>query len=158
WRYPSLHSRHIDESIGGSSSRTRGRATDASGEDVIHLAFFVRLDVEALRLQLEHRAIAAAERHQLVVRAELDHAAVFEDADPVRVAHRREAMRDQDRGPLARFFEDAIEDLGLAADVELRGRFVEEHDARAQLHRTERPRERDALPLSAREIRSAGVA
>ena len=30
--------------------------------------------------------------------------------------------------------ENAVEDLGLAAHVELRGRLVEQHDARAQPH------------------------
>src|SRR5258708_9220871 len=56
---------------------------------------------EARRLQLEHRPVAAAGGHQLVVGAELDHSAVLEHADAVGVAHRREAMRDQDGGGVA---------------------------------------------------------
>src|SRR3989441_13079484 len=87
------------------------------------------------RLQLEHRPITAARRHQLVVGAELDHAAVLQHADAVGVAHRREAVRDQDRGSVPRGGEDAVEDLGLAADVELGGRLVErseEHTSELQ--------------------------
>src|SRR5947209_7028597 len=63
---------------------------------------------EARRLQLEHRAVAAAGRHQLVVRAELDHPAVLEHADAVGVTHRREAMGDEDRGGMTRRREDAV--------------------------------------------------
>ena len=55
-----------------------------------------RLD-EARRLQLEHRAVAAAVGHQLVVGAELDHPAVLDHADAVGQAHRREAVRHEDR-------------------------------------------------------------
>ena len=51
--------------------------------------------------------------------------------------------------------EDAVEDLGLAAHVELRGRLVEQHDARAQPHRAQRAGQRDALPLPAREVGAA---
>src|SRR5467141_3801996 len=76
WRYPSLHSRHIDDSAGGSGSIARFR----SGEDVIRRALLLR-DVEALRLQIEHRSIAPRERHQLVVRAEFDDPAVLHHAD-----------------------------------------------------------------------------
>src|ERR1700688_1350524 len=77
---------------------------------------------EARRLQLEHRPVAAAEGHQLVVGAELDHPAVLEHADAIGMAHRREAVRDEDGGGMAGGGEDAIEDLRLAAHVELRRR------------------------------------
>ena len=87
---------------------------------------------ETLRLQIEHRAIAPAERHQLVVRAELDDPAVLEHADAIGMAHGREAMRDEDGRAVARRGEQAIEDLRLAAHVELRGRLVEQDDAGAQ--------------------------
>src|SRR5678816_3388168 len=70
-RYPSLHSRHIDESGGGSGSIPPGR----SGEDVIRHPFLVIGRDEPLRLQVEHRPVAPAERHQLVVSAERDDAA-----------------------------------------------------------------------------------
>ena len=72
-------------------------------------------------------------RHQLVMRAELDDAAVLEDADAIGVTHRGKAVRDQDRGALSGFGEDPIEDLRLAAHVELRGGLVEQHHVRAAL-------------------------
>src|SRR3989441_1078799 len=71
WRYPSLHNRHMDDSAGGSGSIVPG-GRSRSGEDVIRRALLLRND-EALRLQIEHRPVAPGERHQLVVRAELDH-------------------------------------------------------------------------------------
>src|SRR5882672_10176546 len=79
WRYPSLHNRHIDESAGGSASAAR------SGEDVIRGPLLFACDVEALGLQVEHRAIAAVQCHQLVVRAELDDTALLEHADAIGV-------------------------------------------------------------------------
>ena len=54
--------------------------------------------------------------------------------------------------------EHALEDLRLAAHVELRGRLVEQHQAGAQPHRAQRARERDALPLPAGQIGAAFVA
>ena len=54
--------------------------------------------------------------------------------------------------------EDALEDLGLAAHVELRRRLVEQDDAGAGRDRAQRAGERDALPLPAGEIGAAGVA
>ena len=113
---------------------------------------------EALRLQVEHRPVAAALRHQLVVRAELDDPAVLEDADAIGLADGREAVRDQDGRAVPRGGQDALEDLRLAAHVELRRRLVEQHDAGAQLHGAERARQRDALPLAARQIGAALVA
>src|SRR3954469_9696612 len=111
-RYPSLHSRHIDDSAGGRSSCGR------SGEDVILLALLVLRGIEPLRLQIEHRLIPSAERHQLVVSAELDDAAVFEHADAIGVTDRREAVRDEDGRASARGGQDTLEDLRLAAHVE----------------------------------------
>ena len=61
-------------------------------------------------------------------------------------------MRDQNRGGVSRRGQDAIENLRLAAHVELRRRFVEQHHTRAQLDRAQRPRERNPLPLPAGEI------
>ena len=59
---------------------------------------------------------------------------------------------------VARRREDALEDLGLAAHVELRGGLVEQDDAGAEPHRAQRAGQRDALPLPAGEIGAAGVA
>ena len=89
---------------------------------------------------------------------ELDHAAVFEHADAVGLTHGREAVRDQDRGGVAGRGEDPGEDLGFAPHVELCGRLVEQHEARALLDGAERARQRDALPLATRQIGAARIA
>src|SRR5262245_55835411 len=57
WRYPSLHNRHIDDKAGGKSS-------GFLGEDVIGLPLFVLGGGKALRLKVEHRAVATGFRHQ----------------------------------------------------------------------------------------------
>src|SRR5713101_8682868 len=124
WRYPSLHNRHIDDSAGGSGSIAPG-ARSRSGEDVIRGALLLR-DVEALRLHIEHCPVAPGERHQLIVRAQLDDPAVLEHADAIGMADRGEAMRDQDGGAMPRRREQAIEDLRFTAHVELRGRLIEQ--------------------------------
>jgi hypothetical protein len=115
--YPSLHSRHIDDNAGGSASSLR--------EDIIGFALFVFSGVEPLRLQIEHRPVAPALGDQFVVRPELDDAAVLEHADPVGVADRGKAMRNQDGGAIARGRENPVEDFRFTAHVELRRRFVE---------------------------------
>ena len=66
-------------------------------------------------------------------------------------------MRDEDRGDGARGAQDALEDLRLAAHVELSGRLVEEHEAGARMRGGESARERDAPPLPAREIGTARI-
>src|SRR6267378_2857455 len=92
WRYPSLHSRHIEDNAGGSGSIIP--TLSRSGEDVIGCALLVG-DVETLGLHVEHGPVAPAQRHQLVMRAQLDDPAMFEDANPVGMADRGEPMRDQ---------------------------------------------------------------
>src|ERR1051325_139653 len=65
----------VPSSISHSARRAAGRGEIGelgSGEDVIRLPLLLWIG-EALRLQLEHRAIAAAAGQQLVVGAELDH-------------------------------------------------------------------------------------
>src|ERR1700722_3061177 len=115
WRYPSLHNRHIDDSAGGSGSIARSR----SGENVIRRALLVARDVEALRLQIEHGPIAPGERHELIVRAELDDPALLNHANTVGVADRREAMRNQDGSAMPRRGQQAIEDLRFPAHIKL---------------------------------------
>src|SRR5215472_9759776 len=89
-RYPSLHSRHMEDSAGGSGAIAWPRL----GEDVIGRARLVGRNNEALCLQIEHRSVAPAKRHQFVVRAELNYTAMFENADAVRLPDRGESMRD----------------------------------------------------------------
>src|SRR5207237_5432435 len=55
-------------------------AEDRLGKEVIDRPFLVLARPEPLRLQIEHRLIASALRHQLVVRPALDHLPVFEHA------------------------------------------------------------------------------
>src|SRR4029453_2025200 len=75
-RYPSLHSRHIEVIAGGSSSPEA--RTPRSGEDVIGRFLLTLAGRESLRLQIEHRPVAAAEVHQLVMGSQLDHPPVLE--------------------------------------------------------------------------------
>src|SRR5258708_16687658 len=80
WRYPSLHSRHIEDSAGGKGPTAR------SGEDVIRRALLVR-DVEALCLQIEHRPVTPCECHQLVMLAALDDPPALAHAHPITLPH-----------------------------------------------------------------------
>src|SRR5262249_29837872 len=127
-RYPSLHNRQIEERAGGSGSMPRPR----SGEDVIGDALLSLGNVEALCLQIKHRAIAATERHQLVVRAEFDHASVLQYTNAIGVADRGEAMRDKDGSAVPRGRQQAIEDFRFSTHVELCGRLVQQNHARAE--------------------------
>ena len=74
---------------------------------------------EPLRLELEHRAVAPALGHELVVRAELDDPAVLEHADAVDVSHGGEAVRHEDRRAVPGGGQHPLEDLRLAPHVEL---------------------------------------
>src|SRR6202034_1210948 len=71
WRYPSLHSRHIDDSASGGGSLS----SEGSGEGLIRGALLF-CQMKALRLQVEHGPVTAPKLHQLVVRTQLDDAAV----------------------------------------------------------------------------------
>src|SRR5229473_1769834 len=150
-RYPSLHSRHIDDSAGGSGSIVPGvpSARSRSGEDFIGRALLLVWDTETLRLQVEHRPIAPAERHELVMSSELDDPAMLEHADTIGMADRGEAMGDQDGRAMPRRGEQAIKDLRFPAHVELRRRLVKQHDAGAHRDGRQSSGERDALPLAA---------
>src|SRR5712691_12999677 len=104
-RKPSLSSRHIDGNAGGRSSTLRATLLTrpfGSDEDVIHHALLLFSRAEALRLQVEHGPVTSTQLHQLVVAAQFDNLAVLQHTDPVRVAHRGKAVRDQDRRALPR--------------------------------------------------------
>src|SRR5258708_9665092 len=79
WRYPTLHSRHIDHSAGRRGSIARSRL----GEDGIRRGLLLARKAEALRLQTEHGPIPSGERHQLLLRAELDQPAERQHADAI---------------------------------------------------------------------------
>ena len=76
--------------------------------------------------------------------------AAFEDDDPIGHPHRGEAVRDQDRRPPHRQLAEAIEHRVLRLGVERRGGLVENEDVGLLAH--EAARERDLLPLTAREL------
>ena len=67
-------------------------------------------------------------------------------------------MRNQDGRSAASSFQQPFENLGFAADVELRGGFVKQDQSRAHPHGAQRSRQRDSLPLPSGEIRAAGIA
>src|SRR5208282_3850111 len=111
-------------SLSKSASSASGTAGGKSSREDIAVHPFLSQGAgrtEARGLQVEHGSVAAAGGHQLIVRAQLDHPATLEHADAISVAHGREAVRDEDRRGVARRGEDAVENLGLAAHVELRG-------------------------------------
>ena len=67
-------------------------------------------------------------------------------------------MRDQDGGAVPGGGQQAIENLGFPAHIELRGGLIEQHDAGARVaRRPARGPERIALPLAARQISAAVV-
>src|SRR5580658_550409 len=132
WRYPNLHSRHIDDIAGGSGSIACSTTRLRSGEDVICRAHLLG-NIEALRLQFEHGSVAAAERHQVIVRTEFDHSAVLKHADTIGMADGGKTMGNQDGRAMPCRSKQAGEDLRFTPHVELRGRLVEQHHACAEL-------------------------
>src|ERR1043165_6871971 len=95
--------------------------------------------------------------HQLVMRPELDDLSVLENADADREADGREAVRYENRRTMPRGGQNALEDLGFAAYIELRGGLVEQDEAGASRDRAQRPRQRDTLPLPSGQIGAALV-
>src|SRR5262245_31399442 len=90
--------------------------------------------------------IAAAERQELLVRAELDDAPVIEDGDLVGVPQGREPMGNRDRRPALR---EAVEGLlhgPLGGGVQGARRLVEDKHRRVAQHRAG---DRDPLLLAA---------
>src|SRR4029079_16900497 len=99
----------MDGIAAGSSSGTRWRGRAISGEDIVDHPFLFL--AEPLGLQVEHRPVAAAKRHEFVVAAQLAHTPVCNHAEAVSQPHRGEAVRYQDGGAVPRRLEDAFEDL-----------------------------------------------
>ncbi len=98
------------------------------------------------------RRVEPSRLHELVVRALLDDLSVLEHDDQVGVADRRESVRDDERGAVGEQQPQGRVDLSFGADVDRRGRLVEDQDSRIC---QERPRERDELSLAEREAGSA---
>ena len=82
------------------------------------------------------------------MRSLLDDLAVLEDDDQVGVADRRQAVRDDERGPAVQQAAERVLDLPFGADVDRARRLVEDQDPRVG---EQRPRERDELALAERE-------
>ena len=96
--------------------------------------------------------VAAFLRQQFLVGAALDDAAVLEHEDLVGIDDRRQPVRDDQRGALARDLgELGLDDL-LGARVERDGRLVEDQDGRVL---EQRARDRDALLFAAGELEAA---
>src|SRR5262249_39893784 len=76
-------------------------------------------------LELDDVAIAATGRHQLGVAPHLHQRAPLEHEDPVGAADRAEAVRDDERGPVAQQCLKAALDQPLARGVEVAGRLIE---------------------------------
>ncbi len=90
--------------------------------------------------------------------AELDDRAVLDHGDPVGLPDGGEPVRDEDRGAGPGRGEHPLEDLRLAADIELGGRLVEQDQAGACRHGGHRAGQGDPLPLAAGQLGAAGVA
>ena len=90
-------------------------------------------------------ATAAGKNVAPRVAALLDHAAVLEDDDQVGVPNGRQPMRDDERGALREQHAQGLLDSLLRADVDRRGRLVEDEDARVC---KQGARERDELALA----------
>src|SRR5262245_56022923 len=109
------------------------------------------VSVEATRLQRVHGCVPATGSDEVVVRAVLDASSRVDHADPVRPPHGREPVRDHERGRALGELEEALVHLRLAADVECRGRLVEDEHTGTRADREQRPRQCQALPLAARQ-------
>src|SRR5437899_2740381 len=107
----------------------RSLVEDIKARSFLYIAF------KSGGLQLEHGSVAAAGCHQLLVSAQFSNPAVLEHADAVGMAHRREAVRDQNRGGVTRGGEDTIENFGFTANVELGGRLIQQHQPGAEAYR-----------------------
>src|SRR6267378_7798797 len=97
----------------------------------------------------EELRIATADRHELLVRAALDDAALVQDIDPVGRANAREAMGDEEHGASAEEVAHSRKEVMLGSRVQSRGRLVED-DERSVAE--ECASERDALPLTDRHV------
>src|SRR5215469_7686453 len=148
----------MEESVGGRGSipLVLFICEGASGEDFIRCALLIGF-LEPLRLKVEHRSIAAAQPHQFFVRAEFDHAPVLEYADASGMANGGESVRDQNSGTVSRRPEQALEDFGLAPHIQLGRGLIEQYETCAHLYRDQGSCQRNALPLTTGQLRSARI-
>src|SRR5215472_11962991 len=103
-------------------------------------------------LLAEQARVATVAVDEIVVRAVLDDAAALDGEDAVGEAQRRQPVGDDDDGASLRHLAHVLLDEALRLGVERARRLVEDQDRWAV---DERARDRDALALAAREVRSA---
>ena len=87
---------------------------------------------------------------QLLVSADRLDLAPLEHEDRVRIHERRQPVRNDDHRPTARNPANVLVDDRLAVRIKRAGRLVENQDLRVE---NQRPRDRQSLPLAARQIR-----
>src|SRR5437868_5669732 len=108
---------------------------------------------ELHHLALEQAAIdAAGLAREPGMRALLDDLAAVEHQDAIEAAHRRQPVRDHDRGPAPHQPLHRLLDQAFRFRIEARGRLVQDQHRRV---RQKRPRQRHALPLAARQFDAA---
>src|SRR6266516_2748083 len=98
------------------------------------------------------RGVRPAGRDQLFVAALLDDPALVQDDDASRLADGRQSVGDDDRRAPGEQPPQAGLDAPLGVQVDVRGRLVEDEDARVG---DERARESDELTLAGRELDAA---
>ena len=99
-------------------------------------------------------AVGIAAADQFVVGAGVDNPALVHDHDPIGQGQRRQAVGDDDRGPVTRKLFQHLVDQLLALQIDLAGRFVQDQNRRIA---QDGPGQRDALALSAGEFASLGT-
>jgi len=90
--------------------------------------------------------------HQPIGRAVFDDIAGFEHHHAIEIAQCRKAVGDRDHGAAAHQAAERLSDRFLGFAVESGGRLVEQQDRRVL---QEGARDRDALPLAARQLDAA---
>ena len=112
-------------------------------------------------LQFDEGALLGLSRHlpergvlaeQLVVRSNRDQPTVFQHRDPIAAADGGQPMRDHDQRLASVETVNGLHDLLFGLGVECRHRFVEDQHLGSPI---ERPRDRDALPLTTGQSHAA---
>src|SRR5690625_248125 len=140
------------------SVRASARQDEGRGWSSVGMAGSVLCFVESRGLEVEETRVGALEGEEFVVGARLDDPAPVHDADPVGAADRGEAVGDQDGRAPAGGLQDAVEDLGLPAHVQLGRGLVQDHHARPLAYGAQDPGQGDPLPLPTGQIGAVLIA
>ena len=142
-------------------ARRHGRPSHHGGRDRHRHLVFGR-DSRVLKpalgtlaeLDFVQPAVRIAAADQFVVGAGVDNAAFVHDHDPIGQGQCRQAVGDDDRGPVAReLFQHFVDQL-LALQIDLAGSFVQDQDRRIA---QDGPGQRDPLALATGELASLGT-